>query len=117
MTEELDTTVVCVGQVWKNKVNGLEATVVRVNGQRVYVDYTDAQGNSLKGVSFGSVNEEGRPTFGWGGWFCKTGGQATHRLTEQNGKAKVDEVMRFFASVAEGNCPCDMPRQQCDYHR
>jgi len=30
---------------------------------------------------------------------------------------KEDAVYRFFAKVAPGNCACDMPRSQCQYHK
>lgn len=106
------------GQVWSCLDNKYRVKITRIVGQDVFAEYVGNRPVSGE-VPFGTVDEHGAATLHWSRWFYE--GTTVERMTYPKAtkatEASKTDLDFFRTPATPGHCPCDMPRQQCDYHR
>lgn len=106
-----------VGQVWSNKSGGIESTITEIKKEkdgRLHVfAYQDGYVDG-----FGYLTSDGYPD-AWHGWKIFKQAPVIQLIKSVSAPiAKPTEAeWKFFAGVPDGYCACNMPKQQCSYHR
>jgi len=111
-------TVVKVGQVWTSENGNVSDLITRISSSRAF--------HELDGIeyAFADLNPDHTTVDDWEkyGWMYEESA-VTEAPTVSVPISKVaavklgDEELAFFKAVAPGNCPCNMPRASCEYHR
>lgn len=118
---------VAPGQVWECIDNGDQVRIDHLDDMQVFVEYTKLGKGGVppKGlVAFGYVRDDGMPNSGWHRWFYLKEYPDWHALshhltvTKPREKQGAQSELDFFRTpTTPGNCVCNIPRSQCDYHR
>lgn len=99
-----------VGQVWADGVSSLRYTISAIRDNFAFY-IRDGQEQER---GFARVDEDGAPD-----WPCHPDGW--HVVDEghsQSSSSSADDDLSFFRSVSTpGNCVCNIPREDCIYHR
>lgn len=99
-----------VGQVWCDGIDHIKFT--RIDGGSVY--YT--RPNGTEGC-FGSLRADGTPD-GWSAsWQLEQEVTGSPTAAKSSPTSQDDPLTSFFKSVSSGHCACNIPREQCSYHR
>jgi hypothetical protein len=105
------------GQVW-SVATGERVYVVEIVGTAVMtrtISKPDLQIGTP--ALFGSVGADGYPDPSiWINWCLEEGETAAITLPAPKSEGS-DDLMSFFSAVRDGNCNCDIPRDQCCFHR
>lgn len=110
--------VVKVGQVWQNDYTKKKHKITKITGSLVYtipVEDTDLRNEE----SFGYLLQSGAPD-SWESWklVSEAPQEVVSLKSHSSQSADSKDEMSFFKTVSTpGNCPCNMPKVACEYHR
>lgn len=76
----------------------------------------DDMAYSQKGSPFTEVFEYGYSDIPHGWVMITPAKPVVSSKKESSSSINIDPI-KFFSSVAEGNCPCNIPRPQCIFHK
>jgi len=107
-----------VGQVWECKDPIESVTITRIDENNMSYCKENSGAEDL----FGRLNAYGHglwdDTTSWGWQLKKTVIHPAIPIPKQaETKERPNELYMMFARVHPGNCACNIPREQCDYHR
>lgn len=114
MTDPIDNTKIKVevGQVWTaDGINGY--TISKIDEDHL-VYYHGSDGRDSY---FGSVTEDGYPTEGWFAFTLMEVAVAPKTSVPKLQPTSKRSILDFFKDVPKENCPCNVLRSQCEYHR
>jgi hypothetical protein len=95
-----------VGQRWGKSSYGWKLIISRVDGKLAYYKFCDKDGKVAETDREQSADLKDDGTLqGWDdGWVIeKDAAPAT--------------LIDFFKAVPDGHCPCNIPKEQCGYHK
>jgi|SRR5665213_507907 len=106
-------TVVKVGQVWTNSRGNVLCLITRISSSRAF--------HELDGIeyAFADLNPDHTTVddLEKRGWTYEEAPTVSVPISKVAAVKLGDEELAFFKAVAPGNCPCNMPRASCEYHR
>ena len=109
--------IVKVGQKWRPKDKNKSTHIYTITKIIGIDSYAIMDGASMEGI-FGFLRDDGTPC-GWDAdWEVINEGEAKVAPAVEKKISKNWDEMKFFATVSSPeNCPCNMPRSTCSFHK